>query len=713
MKTAVNPSDTAKSRRPAESKLLVSQESSLARSKCLLSTPDQSRNKKNPILMTDSLFEMPQNIQTRCAGPENRDGAKDSAGQTNGGRKGLAALVLAVGGALLICGTASAATLPDGSTFSLWEDQTQYREIYHVAATHPRASDANPGTADEPWSTIGRAAELLQPGQKVVVHAGVYREQVVPRRSGNGPDSMIAYEAAPGEEVIVSGAEVWTPHCLPSVGWNTGKARIWMADLPGELFNGYNPFLARNIYEEVVSYSNPAEMSRYMLRRGAVFVNGLPLKQVYRFAELTSQDGAFWVEEPGLRLHFRLPGDADPTSASFEITVRAQVFAPRGYGLGYIRVSGFTFERAADSLPVPQRAMVSTHRGHHWIIENNRLRWANACGLDIGNQDWKAPKPAHPFGRHIIRRNHISDCGVSGIVGCKHVDETLIEGNLIERIGGLNVEGMFEVAGLKFHGAKRVLIRNNVFRDHTAANGIWLDYLNENCRITGNLFHNISTAFGAVFLEANREPNLVDHNVFVAIRKSEMSQPEYVSGSGVCADGANTLVAHNLFLDIEGFAVSMNDRTPGRNVGGSPIKPTGHRVLNNIFAACAQPVFLAGSAGNLSDGNLFDASTPDALFGIQNPAPGLKPGFVAWRKDFGQDAHSSQAPMEVVFDPATLTLRLACPAIRATSLAVPELGDVAENVYPGPLDPAEGSRLGEGKTTPNGLNYHIKFKSDF
>jgi hypothetical protein len=590
------------------------------------------------------------------------------------------------------------ALLPDGAAFPFWEDRTSYRDVYHVAATHPRASDANPGTADEPWKTIGRAAELLQPGQKVVVHAGVYREQVVPRRGGNGPDSMIAYEAAPGEEVIVSGAELWKPHCLPSAGWNSGKARIWMADLPGEMFNGYNPFLARNIYEEVVSYSNPAEMTRYMLRRGAVFVNGLPLKQVYRFAELTGQDGAFWVEEPGLRLHFRLPGDADPAQAAFEITVRAQVFAPREFGIGYIRVSGFTFERAADCLPVPQRAMVSTHRGHHWIIENNRLRWANACGMDIGNQDWKAARPALPFGRHIIRRNHISDCGVSGIAGCSHVDETLVEGNLIERIGSLNVEGMCEVAGLKFHRAKRVLIRNNVFRDHTAANGIWLDMLNANCRITGNIFHNISTALGAVYLEACRETNLVDHNVFVAISKSNWGLPDYVRGSGVSADGANTIVAHNLFLNIEGFAVSMNDRQPGRNVHVSPIEPKGHRVLNNIFAACAQPVFLAGNAENVSDGNLFDANMPDALFGIQNPAPERKPGFAAWRKDFGQDAHSSQGPMEVSFDPATLILRFASPAIRASSPFVPELGDAAPpSVHPGPFDPVAGKRLGEGQ----------------
>ncbi len=67
--------------------------------------------------------------------------------------------------------------------------------------------------------------KINQREASVVVHAGVYRECVVPRRGGTGPDSMIAYEAAPGEEVIVSGAEPWTPRCLPSTDWHTGIKR--------------------------------------------------------------------------------------------------------------------------------------------------------------------------------------------------------------------------------------------------------------------------------------------------------------------------------------------------------------------------------------------------------------------------------------------------------------------------------------------------------
>ena len=48
-------------------------------------------------MMTDSLFVMPKNVQTRWASPENWDGAKGAAGQANGGRKGSACFTLKAG----------------------------------------------------------------------------------------------------------------------------------------------------------------------------------------------------------------------------------------------------------------------------------------------------------------------------------------------------------------------------------------------------------------------------------------------------------------------------------------------------------------------------------------------------------------------------------------------------------------------------------------
>ncbi|MBC7289459.1 MAG: hypothetical protein H5T86_15735, partial [Armatimonadetes bacterium] len=88
--------------------------------------------------------------------------------------------------------------------------------VYHVAQNHPAASDGNPGTAERPWKTISRAAAAMEAGDRVIVHAGVYREHVEPRNSGR-PGAPIVYEAAPGEEVIITGADVIT-------GWQRADA---------------------------------------------------------------------------------------------------------------------------------------------------------------------------------------------------------------------------------------------------------------------------------------------------------------------------------------------------------------------------------------------------------------------------------------------------------------------------------------------------------
>ena len=79
--------------------------------------------------------------------------------------------------------------MPDGMAFPFWDDVTEYRRVYHVDQSHPGASDDGPGTEERPFVTINCAAQALQPGEKVVVHAGVYRECVRPARGGAGPEA--------------------------------------------------------------------------------------------------------------------------------------------------------------------------------------------------------------------------------------------------------------------------------------------------------------------------------------------------------------------------------------------------------------------------------------------------------------------------------------------------------------------------------------------
>lgn len=74
---------------------------------------------------------------------------------------------------------------------------------FYVAVT---GSDANPGTLAAPWRTIQHAADLLAPGDTVLVRGGVYNERVNVHLSGSGGAGFITYAAYPGETPVIDGA---------------------------------------------------------------------------------------------------------------------------------------------------------------------------------------------------------------------------------------------------------------------------------------------------------------------------------------------------------------------------------------------------------------------------------------------------------------------------------------------------------------------------
>ena len=94
-------------------------------------------------------------------------------------------------------------------------------QTYYVATT---GSDAGPGTGGQPFRTMQRAAEVMSPGDKCLVRAGVYRETVRPTRSGE-EGRPITFAAAPGARVVVSGAD-------PITGWQPEAGKIHRAAAP-------------------------------------------------------------------------------------------------------------------------------------------------------------------------------------------------------------------------------------------------------------------------------------------------------------------------------------------------------------------------------------------------------------------------------------------------------------------------------------------------
>jgi hypothetical protein len=581
--------------------------------------------------------------------------------------------------------------LPDGTEFPFWERPLHFTRTYYVDGGSSRSDDRGPGTVERPFRTIGQAAKVLQPGERVVIAAGTYRECVRPARGGSAPDRMISYEAAPGATVIVKASEVlrdgWQSSTEPTPGGGGAAVQTWRHELTGALFpDAYNPFGIANVPGDWSWLdTSRVDMGPYFRRRGMVFVDGRPLEPVEQYRELGdvplpgpepprgglptrtrggpilqevggSPEARFWVEHQGNVLHIRIPS-GDPARSVVEITAREQAFAPRQSGLGYIRVKGLTFQHAGNGFPPPQRGLVSTAGGHHWIIEGNTIEWASGMGLDIGAQHWRGPRDPLAGDSHVVRGNTIRDVGVCGIGGMGTTN-TLIEDNLIEWVGWQDAERAWEAAGAKFHRARNLLFRRNVVRHMRHANALWLDSGNSNSRVTANVFADVLTVSAAIHMEMNRAPNQVDDNLVWDVRNAEPGTPGQrgAGGSGIFLHASEgQIVAQNLIARCDNVGVFPVLRPERANAGSG----RGHRLHNNVFARCGKGGAVFVHEDNEADGNVY-ASLPERFGGLGEGDSLQWLDLAGWRAH-GWDRQGGTVELDLGFDPDRLELTIAGP----------------------------------------------------
>ncbi len=609
--------------------------------------------------------------------------------------------------AVLQQAAASDSRLPDGTNYISWEQPLTFSKTYYVDNQSAKADDHGPGTREQPFRTINQAAQVLQPGQRVVIASGTYRECVRPARGGTAPDKMISYEAAPGAKVYVKGSDAlndgWEPSSAPMRGRGGGGAvqgqmSFWQHALTGAMFpNAYNPFSLASVPGDWSWLdTRKVDMGPYFRRRGLVFVDGKPLEPMEQARELGntplrspiptppptnppatrnglpvrtrggaimqeiggSPDARFWVENTGNAIHIRVPADT-PAKPLIEITTREQAFVPLQAGLGYIRVKGITFQHAGNGYPPPQRGLVSTAGGNHWIIEGNTIEWANGVGLDIGTGNWGGGAAPQAGAYQIIRGNTIRYCGVEGVAGMG-TRNAVIEDNLIEWCGWADAERAWEAAAAKFHGARNLLFRRNVIRHIRHANAVWLDSGNSNCRITGNVLADILTVSAAIHMEMNRNYNQIDNNLIWNVRNAEPGTPGQrgAAGSGVFIHASDrVLIANNLFgrCDNAGvFPVLREDRM-GSGTGQE------NYIYNNIFISCGKAAIVFLNRHNEADGNVY-VSMPDHFLAFLTPETQQWLDLPAWRQSHGWDPNSIVSPMKVDFDPDRLELTMTSPA---------------------------------------------------
>ncbi|NLI61702.1 MAG: right-handed parallel beta-helix repeat-containing protein [Clostridiales bacterium] len=569
--------------------------------------------------------------------------------------------------------------------FEFWEVPQKYHREIHVDNKHPLASDENDGTASKPLKTINAAAQMATPGTRVLIHGGTYRETVQPARGGTGPDEMISYEAHQGEEVIIK-ASVEVNNFKPSLGWRKSRGfredpektkgvKIWEIELDPEDFKGYNPFCAVNILHDrlFIEYSK-TDMTSYLNRRGMVFVDGKPMKQVPLYYMLSENENSYWVEANGQKVHIRLAGDRDPKDYTIELTNREQCFAPKVPFLSYIRVKGLTLAHAATGAPVPQRGALSCYRGHHWIIEDCTIDWANGTAIDCGNECWHhTPIEGQIIGHTIIRRNTIKDAGVCGIAGL-HVANMLIEDNYIVGTGWQRMELSWEAGGIKFHFSTNSLFRRNVIKECHGCDALWLDVDNHNNRITSNVFIDGINSREHLFIECTRDDeNLIDNNIIwnVEGRYDASAVPEepgssgwyktterdIPNGYGIYVEGSDRIrMVNNLigkckkagfFAKVVAFRIQMKRGGTSRE----------NKFFNNLFYDCGEAAVIIPNQHNSLEGNAYSKMPPGYLR-VMYPEPEMCLDLATWQEFCGFDKTGCTRDLEININSDDLTMEI-------------------------------------------------------
>ena len=342
--------------------------------------------------------------------------------------------------------------LPDGTQFQIWQDETDYNKVWYVDQQHPWAADDNPGTEEEPFLTIQAAAEVVGPGERVLIKAGIYRELVQPRRGGTGAGGMISYEAAPGASAVISGSDV------VSATWTrwVESVSVWRANLPETFVEGDHPFALVNTTDEDFELMPWARedkgQSPHTLPRAVIFQDGRRLTQLGSSDNLPRITGAFWIDRESRALYVKPFDRTDPNTCEMEATTRQFLLNPLVTGLGYIRIKGLTFEHAGNGFMCFGNGAVTTWGGDHWIIEDNTVRHVNSVAIEIGARTDKESARLNQeelrrtTGGHLVRRNHIHDCGIGGIQG-HVVSRSLMADNHIHDCGWQKVQSFQHAAG--------------------------------------------------------------------------------------------------------------------------------------------------------------------------------------------------------------------------------------------------------------------------
>lgn len=472
-----------------------------------------------------------------------------------------------------------------------------------------KGSDCGLGNVESPFLTIDKAASVAQPGDSIIVHEGIYREEITHINTGLSESRRISFEAAKDEQVIIKGSEEIT-------GWQQIDGSIWKVEIDNKIFKDFNPF-ATKLFGDWLAVDNDKSL-------GQVYLNDQSLFEVSKYEQLADpklveetldhwtnkqvtydyKDQSIYVwyakVEKDITTIYVNFHDYNPNNEVTEINVRKSAFRPFKMHTNYITIRNFEIANVATQWSPPtvaQTGMIDTHWSKGWIIENNTLYNAVCSAIAIGKEistgdnlnTYRKDKPGYQYqietvfkavnsdwnketiGSHIVRNNVIHDCGQNAVVGHLGSAFSKIYNNHIYNIGNKREFFGYEIAGIKLHAAIDTQVYNNYV--HNCSLGMWFDWQTQGTRISKNIFNDNTRD---LFVEVSSGPYIVDNNILTA----DYALDNHAQGGAYVNNIINGEIVHRLMLDR---ATPYHVPHSTLIAGFAPVYGGDDRFYNNIF----------------------------------------------------------------------------------------------------------------------------------
>jgi parallel beta-helix repeat protein len=296
-------------------------------------------------------------------------------------------------------------------------------KTYHVATN---GDDAEPGSETWPFRTIGKAASVARPGDTILIHGGVYYEDVKPNYSGR-PGKFITYKNFGDGEVIIDAENGQRAGCI-------------------EIDNkSYLQFTGLTV-------------------RGAILYSDWPR------AGIAVTDGSNNIILDNIKAYDNYFGIMAYGKDTPVITVKNSITFDPGTNTGNVHYGIFFYMKVYDSniinnhaayaLPEVQSYGIEVSTNHPGVQADGPRRIV-ISGNEVDHNESQGIHTWNAVGV-LISGNHLHDNGATGIQIEDGSENVVIENNLSEN----NAQFYEYETGAWMDHSKNVLVRNNIFRSN-------------------------------------------------------------------------------------------------------------------------------------------------------------------------------------------------------------------------------------------------------